>query len=190
MKTHEQLATEATSRTLETTNGVVGDSDHRGRDRRHLWAVRERRWCRPAVRGEDKEAGVRVPHCICRQLQAASHNLTSVDGPKVTMPFVAMIILWPWYPHKVPTKVPIKKLLKVSTVPEVYGQIWQIVSWCHRRKESCAAAPTRRLSGSDGSPILDPSGAVGRSLLVQSFLQKTKARVTHSFPNTFTCARY
>jgi len=42
---------------------------------------------------EDKEASVRFPHCICRQLQAASHNLTSVDGPKVTMPLMAMIVL-------------------------------------------------------------------------------------------------
>ena len=76
--------------------------------------MRERRWCRPAARGKEKEAAVRVPHCICRQLQAASHDLTSVDGPEVTMPFVAMNVLWPWYTHKVPTKVPIKKLPKVS----------------------------------------------------------------------------
>jgi len=97
VKTHEQLATGVTSRTLETTNRVVGDSDHRWRDRWHPWAVRASRWCRSASRGENTEVGMRVPHCDCRQLQAASHNLTSVDWPKVRMPFVAMIIFWPWY---------------------------------------------------------------------------------------------
>jgi len=80
-----EISTEATTHTVETTNGVVGDGDHRGHGRTQR-DVCENPSCRPSARRDDARGTVvHIPHCIGRQLQGASHKRMSVDGPQVKM---------------------------------------------------------------------------------------------------------